>query len=356
MDVRISNAWYYRAIILSTLTFLVTACGGGGGDDAPPPPPPTPQVDVPLVVNQTQVSAEAEISAAGLSVGTVTTTASCEVANGSVLSQTPEVCTACATANDPINLTVSSGPELLDIESNGDFTTASNITMDADFSCASGSVDPSTDLTDIFTFLLDTESSVDLFLSGSNVTPEDEIDLSLFDASQVLIASSAHAGSLEEILLTLTPGVYYARVDVTTAPGNSPYFLDIILNPPGIDKEPNNDFASATVLVPDDITRSVVIEGSLDPLTDTADFFSLNLASRTVVDLFLLDINDRDDLDLSLFDMSQTAIATSTDPGTIEDILATVDPGMYFIGVNFGADPGNSHAPYIMDILLDDAP
>jgi beta-lactam-binding protein with PASTA domain len=67
-----------------------------------------PQVAVPSVVNQTQASAAAEITAAGLTVGTVTTASSATVPAGSVISQAPIAGTLVASGS-AVALVVSSG-------------------------------------------------------------------------------------------------------------------------------------------------------------------------------------------------------------------------------------------------------
>jgi hypothetical protein len=67
-------------------------------------------IDIPDVTGQLQATAESNLVAAGLTVGTVTTQASETVAAGDVISQSPVACMACATSGDPVDLVVSSGP------------------------------------------------------------------------------------------------------------------------------------------------------------------------------------------------------------------------------------------------------
>src|SRR5436853_1219655 len=74
---------------------------GSGGT-----PPPT--VPVPNVVGQTQAAATSAISAAALTVGTVTQQSSTTVASGSVISESPAAGTSVASAS-AVNLVVSSG-------------------------------------------------------------------------------------------------------------------------------------------------------------------------------------------------------------------------------------------------------
>jgi beta-lactam-binding protein with PASTA domain len=66
---------------------------------------------VPNVVGDTQAAATTAIGAAGLTVGTVTTTSSATVASGSVISESPVAGTSVA-AGSAVNLTVSSGATL----------------------------------------------------------------------------------------------------------------------------------------------------------------------------------------------------------------------------------------------------
>ena len=67
-------------------------------------------IDVPDVTGQVQATAEANLLAAGLTVGVVTTTASAAVPAGSVISQDPSACAACAQQDDAVDLVVSTGP------------------------------------------------------------------------------------------------------------------------------------------------------------------------------------------------------------------------------------------------------
>ena len=62
-----------------------------------------------LLVGQAQATAEANLVAAGLSVGTVTTASSGTVPAGDVISQSPINCTACAAPGSPVDLVVSTG-------------------------------------------------------------------------------------------------------------------------------------------------------------------------------------------------------------------------------------------------------
>jgi 6-phosphogluconolactonase len=83
---------------------LLASCGGSDDNG----PNPVPKVAVPNVVGLTQTAATSAITAAGLTVGTVTMASSATVASGSVVSQTPAAATMVASAS-VVNLTVSSG-------------------------------------------------------------------------------------------------------------------------------------------------------------------------------------------------------------------------------------------------------
>ena len=72
-------------------------------------------IDVPNVVGQDQATAESTLLAAGLSLGSVTTTASDTIPAGQVMSQTPTSCIACAIPGSTVALEVSSGPALVDV-------------------------------------------------------------------------------------------------------------------------------------------------------------------------------------------------------------------------------------------------
>lgn len=82
------------------------------GNGTPNPTPSSGSVSVPNVVGETQSAATAAITAAGLTVGTVTTQSSTTVASGSVISQSPTASTSVAQGTS-INLTVSSGPPVV---------------------------------------------------------------------------------------------------------------------------------------------------------------------------------------------------------------------------------------------------
>jgi len=67
-------------------------------------------IDVNDYIGQPQAVAEANIAADGLTVGGVTTENSNTVPAGSVISQNPSACGACALQGDPVDLVISSGP------------------------------------------------------------------------------------------------------------------------------------------------------------------------------------------------------------------------------------------------------
>src|SRR6185503_960821 len=71
-----------------------------------------PLVAVPNVVNLTQAAATAAVTAAGLTVGTVTTASSTTIPAGAVISQNPTGGTQ-VVVNSPVALVVSSGPPLV---------------------------------------------------------------------------------------------------------------------------------------------------------------------------------------------------------------------------------------------------
>jgi hypothetical protein len=87
-----------------TITAAVTDGGGLSGNDQITVSVTAAPVDVPDVTGQTQASAEADLLAAGLTVGAITVPA------GTVIDQNPTACSACADSGDPVDLVVSSGP------------------------------------------------------------------------------------------------------------------------------------------------------------------------------------------------------------------------------------------------------
>jgi serine/threonine-protein kinase len=106
-----------RNWVIALVVALVVLVGGGvalalslgGGDDAPPP---VAQVDVPQLVGLTQEQAQAEITAAGLTVGTISQETSTEEQRGTVLSSDPAPGTK-ADPDAPVDLVIGSGPNTL---------------------------------------------------------------------------------------------------------------------------------------------------------------------------------------------------------------------------------------------------
>jgi YVTN family beta-propeller protein len=98
-----------------TITAAVTDSGGLSGSAAITVTVIAAQIDVPNVVGLAQASAESAIVAAGLSVGTVTTTNSATVASGNVISQSPDSCTQCADSGAAVDLVVSLGAAAVDV-------------------------------------------------------------------------------------------------------------------------------------------------------------------------------------------------------------------------------------------------
>jgi 6-phosphogluconolactonase (cycloisomerase 2 family) len=104
------KTWNWIAVILSAALSL-SGCGGGGGYSGGGGGNPM-MVNVPNVVGMTQAAASTAITAAGLTVGTVTMASSASVASGSVISETPAAATSVATGS-AVSLTVSTGPALV---------------------------------------------------------------------------------------------------------------------------------------------------------------------------------------------------------------------------------------------------
>ncbi len=93
-----------RHVVLSLSLLILAACGGGGGGGSGPS-----QVADPNVAGDTQAAATAAITAAGLTVGTITMQASSTVAAGDIISENPVAGTA-VSSGSVVNLIVSSGP------------------------------------------------------------------------------------------------------------------------------------------------------------------------------------------------------------------------------------------------------
>lgn len=103
-----------RGAFLGLLAAAITACGGS--DSSPPasaPSAPT-QLSVPNVVGDTQSAATSAITAAGLTLGTVTQAASASVASGSVISETPAAGASVASGS-AIALVISTGTQTFTI-------------------------------------------------------------------------------------------------------------------------------------------------------------------------------------------------------------------------------------------------
>ena len=94
---------WLQLILLIIVPGLLSACGGGGGGGD------TSQAIVPNVVGMSQSAAQSAITAAGLTVSTVTNASSTSVAPGNVISQTPAASTSVSSGSS-VSLTVSSGP------------------------------------------------------------------------------------------------------------------------------------------------------------------------------------------------------------------------------------------------------
>jgi hypothetical protein len=95
-----------RAIFMVMTAAAIAACG----DDSSGPA----QISVPNVVGDTQTTATTAITAAGLTVGTVTQASSATVASGSVISQTPAAASSAA-GGASVALVVSTGPATVSV-------------------------------------------------------------------------------------------------------------------------------------------------------------------------------------------------------------------------------------------------
>jgi beta-lactam-binding protein with PASTA domain len=103
-----SHLTFARRISALLFTVLLAACSGGTTTLFGTSPVGN-AVAVPNVVGNTQAAAATAITAANLTVGTVTMMASGTVASGDVISESPVAGTS-VTAGSAVNLTVSSGP------------------------------------------------------------------------------------------------------------------------------------------------------------------------------------------------------------------------------------------------------
>ena len=101
-----SKVWFV-AIVATTLA----ACSGGGGSGGNSSGG-TSMVAVPNVVGDTQAAATTAITAAGLTLGTVTTQSSSTVTSGNVISENPAAA-ASVTKGSAVALVVSSGPAMV---------------------------------------------------------------------------------------------------------------------------------------------------------------------------------------------------------------------------------------------------
>src|SRR3981081_1437862 len=92
-----------RVIFVASLAMLLAARGGGGAGGGG-----AAMVAVPTTLGSTQAAATTAITAAGLTVGTVTMQSSSTVASGNVISENPAAGTRVATGS-AVNLVISSG-------------------------------------------------------------------------------------------------------------------------------------------------------------------------------------------------------------------------------------------------------
>jgi serine/threonine-protein kinase len=99
-------------LVLAGLVALLVALNSGGDDT--PTQPTTASVQVPNLVDQTQAAAESALTQQGLAVGQVTTAASTEVAQGSVISTDPAAGQTVDEGTE-VNLVVSGGPDTVAI-------------------------------------------------------------------------------------------------------------------------------------------------------------------------------------------------------------------------------------------------
>jgi len=117
-----------RPMVICLWIVLLAACGGGGGGGGSPA-----QVADPNVAGDSQAAATSAITAAGLSVGTITMQASSSVPAGEVISESPTGGTDLSSGS-VVNLVVSSGPALVtvpDVVGDTQSTATSTITAAA---------------------------------------------------------------------------------------------------------------------------------------------------------------------------------------------------------------------------------
>lgn len=93
-----------RPLLLAIFTLTLAACSGGGSGGSA-----SNNVSVPSVVGNTQSAASTAITAAGLTVGTVTNQSSASVTSGNVISESPAAGTS-VSRGSPVALVVSTGP------------------------------------------------------------------------------------------------------------------------------------------------------------------------------------------------------------------------------------------------------
>ncbi|MCX7429292.1 MAG: pre-peptidase C-terminal domain-containing protein [Planctomycetia bacterium] len=159
------------------------------------------------------------------------------------------------------------------------------------------------------------------------------LDLYLYDASGMQVASSTGEGDNEHVSCAVTTGlVYYVRVCGYNGAVNPNYSL-VIEGPPvmGDRFEPNDSFAAARDLgaLGDRTENSLSIHAAHND-----DYYKLAAGASGTVNADINFTHSQGDLNLYLYDSSQTLVASSTGTGDNEHVSYAVTVGqIYYVKV-----------------------
>jgi hypothetical protein len=213
-------------------------------------------------------------------------------------------------------MSIDPGNTLVSAFNFGNLSGSSTLTWDQSVS--------STDLNDYYRFSLATSSSFSITLSGLSA----DADLQLLNASGSAIATSDAAGTASEtISRQLAPGTYYIRVypflQATTS-------YSLSLSGVGASVDPGNLLANAYDLgTYSDSERTFSDSVSA---TDRNDYFQIQLAERSILNLSLTRLSA--DADLELLSSTGSVLNSSFNAGsTSEQLSQILNAGTYYIRV-----------------------
>ena len=177
---------------------------------------------------------------------------------------------------------------------------------------------------------LDVAEKGQLHLTLNILDPGQDLDIEFYGETGELITESAEETEIEEMIVDVTPGIYFIKVFGFEGESSSSYLL-------------SSSFGSITAGFADasDLFLNSEIEDRVD--LNENDWWRIGVENEGELKIVLNILEAEQDLDIELYDETGELIAESAEETDIEEIRADITFGVYYLKV-FGFEGGSSSA------------